>query len=137
MESRKLFSQMSLEEIYLMWDLVNDWGTRINDIQFAKHSMDRVRQKNITKSEVLETVASGRCIEFHIKGDSPRVLLRKQRWNQTYDICVVIDILTGTVVTAYTNHTNDSHDTLHTEIYDEDLDVSSIMSRLQYVKGRR
>ena len=84
MESRKLFSQMSLEEVYLMWDLVNDWGTRANDIQFAKHSMDRVRQKHITKSEVLETVASGKCIEFHIKEDSPRVLLRKQRWNQNH-----------------------------------------------------
>ena len=136
MESRKLFSQMNFEEIYLMWDLVNDWGTRTNDIKFAKHSMDRVRQKHITKSEVLDTVASGKCIEFHIKGESPRVLLRKQRWNQTYDICVVIDILTGTVVTAYTNHTNDEHDTLHTEIYDEDLDVNSIMRELQYKVGR-
>ena len=136
MESRKLFSQMSFEEIYLMWDFVNDWGTRTNDIKFAKHSMDRVRQKHITKSEVLDTVASGKCIEFHIKGESPRVLLRKQRWNQTYDICVVIDILTGTVVTAYTNHTNDEHNTLHTEIYDEDLDVNSIMRELQYKVGR-
>ena len=137
MESRKLFSQMSLEEVYLMWDLVNDWGTRTNDIQFAKHSMDRVRQKHITKSEILETVASGKCIEFHIKGDSPRVLLRKQRWNQSYDICCVLDVLTGTIVTAYTNHSNDEHDTLHTEIYDEDLDIGLIMSELYYKKGRR
>ena len=50
---------------------------------------------------------------------------------------MVIDVLTGTIVTAYTNHSNDEHDTLHTEIYDEDLDIGLIMSELYYKKGRR
>ena len=133
MEVRKLFSQMSYEEIFYLWQLVKEWGDNTNKIKFAKHSMDRVRQKNITKSEVLETIASGACIELHIKGNSPRVLLRKQRWNQTYDICTVIDVFTGTVVTAYINSTNDTHDTLHEEIYDDELDVCSIMKKM---KGR-
>ena len=128
-DERILFSQMSLAEVLYIH------STHLNKVRdmrltFKEHSMDRIKQKYIGKKEVIQAVKYGKPIEFHIVDNSPRVLFRWQRPNQTWDICVVVDILTGVIITAFTNHTNDTHETLHEEIYNVELDVIGIMKGL-------
>ena len=128
-DERILFSQMSLAEVFYIYNN-HILKMRKQDFKFKKHSMDRVKQKHITKREVIQATMNGKPIEFHIVDNSPRVLFRWQRPNQTWDICAVVDILTGEVITAFLNHTNDKHSTLHEEIYNTELDVISVMKGL-------
>ena len=67
--------------------------------------------------------------------NSPRLLFRKQRGNQAIDICVVMDLISGKVITAYTNSSNDTHKTLHEEIYNDDLDVITVIQ--ECIKRRK
>ena len=128
-DERILFTQMSLAELlYIHTNHIKD--IRQAKLTFKEHSMDRIKQKYIGKKEVIQAVKYGKPIEFHIVNNSPRVLFRWQRPNQTWDICAVVDILTGVIITAFTNHTNDKHSTLHEEIYNVELDVISVMKGL-------
>ena len=136
-EARILFSQMKEEEIELIIKKILHWKFNTDKIQFAKHSMKRLKQKRIDEEEVIYTILKGDYIEFHYKDNGCRILIRKQRPNQTYDTCVIFDIISGTVVSAYLNASNDNHDTLHTEIYEEELDVISIINKCDLIyKGR-
>ena len=128
-DERILFTQMSLAEaLYIYTNHINN--IRKAKLTFQDHSRDRLKQKDITDREIIRTVRKGVPIELHIVDNSPRVLFRLQRPNQTVDICVVVDILDGTIVTAFTNHTNDKHSTLHEEIYNPELDVIATMKGL-------
>lgn len=128
-DERILFTQMSLAEaLYIYTNHINN--IRKAKLTFQDHSRDRLKQKDIKDREIIRTVRKGVPIEFHIVDNSPRVLFRLQRQNQTVDICVVVDILDGTIVTAFTNHTNDKHSTLHEEIYNPELDVIATMKGL-------
>ena len=128
-DERILFTQMSLAEaLYIYTNHIN--SIRKAKLTFQDHSRDRLKQKDINDREIIRTVRKGVPIEFHIVDNSPRVLFRLQRPNQTVDICVVVDILDGTIVTAFTNHTNDKHSTLREEIYNPELDVIATMKGL-------
>ena len=128
-DERILFTQMSLAEVVFLY---NDYINKIRKqrLTFKKHSMDRIKQKYIGEREVIQAVKQGKPIELHIVDNSPRVLFRWQRPNQTWDVCTVVDIRTGEIVTAFTNHTNDTHDTLHEEIYNPEMDVIQVMKGL-------
>ena len=128
-DERILFTQMSLAEaLYIYTNHIN--SIRKAKLTFQDHSRDRLKQKDINDREIIRTVRKGVPIELHIVDNSPRVLFRLQRPNQTVDICVVVDILDGTIVTAFTNHTNDKHSTLREEIYNPELDVIATMKGL-------
>lgn len=129
-DERILFNKMRDEEQTYILEILGFWTDFPNKITFIKHSMDRLYQKYIYEDEVIETIQNGKIIELHIVNNSPRLLFRKQRGNQTIDICVVMDLISGKVITAYTNSSNDTHKTLHEEIYNDDLDVISVMKGL-------
>lgn len=138
-EARILFSQMKEEEVELVTKKILYWKFNVDKIRFAKHSMKRLKQKRIDEEEVIYTILKGDYIEFHYKDGGCRILIRKQRPNQTYDTCVIFDIISGTVVSAYLNASNDHHETLKEELYDEELDVINIITECElfYKKGRR
>ena len=99
------------------------------EIEIAKHCFHRCKQRFVKKSEVYDTIANGRIIEFHVKRGSSRVLLRKQCSNRLEDICVVLDIVHGVVITVYINASSDHHDTLREELYSKELDVHTIIKK--------
>lgn len=135
-DERILFSHMREEEIRTVEELLDDIRT-LDDLTFIDHSMIRLYQRYIYEDEVFDTIKDGNIIEFHIVNNSPRVLIRKQRMKQSYDICVIVDIVTKTVVSAYLNQSNDKHKTLHEEIYNDDLDVCKIIKDCLKTKRRK
>ena len=134
-DERILFSQMNWDELLFINPMIEYWGQDTEQVRFVRHLLDRLRQKHITKEEVLNTITNGKYIELHIVNDSARVLIREQLPNRAKDVCVVLDIVTGTVVTAYLNDSNDHHKTLREELYDSNLDVIDIL--VECIEGRR
>ena len=134
-DERILFDRMMDEEQAFVLKKLDYWTKFPKNITFIKHSMDRLYQKYIYEDEVIETIQNGKIIELHIVNNSPRLLFRKQRGNQTIDICVVKDLISGKVITAYTNSSNDTHKTLHEEIYNDDLHVITVIR--ECVKRRK
>lgn len=134
-DERILFNRMRDEEQSYILEILNHWEDSPESITFIEHSMDRLYQKYIYEDEVIETIKHGTIIELHIVNNSPRLLFRKQRSNQAKDICVVMDVLSGKVVTAFTNDSNDNHSTLREEIYNDELDVITIIQ--ECIKRRK
>ena len=134
-DERILFDRMRDEEQGYILEILNHWEDSPESITFIEHSMDRLYQKWIFEDEVIDTIKHGAIIELHIVNNSPRLLFRKQRNNQAKDICVVMDILSGKVVTAFTNDSNDNHSTLREELYNDDLDVITIVQ--ECIKRRK
>ena len=134
-DERILFNKMRDEEQTYILEILDYWIRNDINITFIDHSMDRLHQKWIFEDEVIETIKHGAIIELHIVNNSPRLLFRKQRSNQAKDICVVMDVLSGKVVTAFTNDSNDNHSTLREEIYNDELDVITIVQ--ECIKRRK
>lgn len=76
-------------------------------------------------------------IEYNQRGDDKRVLLRStfsshvtlEKDGESYEadanLCLVIDIYTGVIVTAYWNEANDHHDNVNMKRYTADLKICS------------
>lgn len=76
-------------------------------------------------------------IEYNQRGDDRRVLLRStfssnvtlekdgKRFEADANLCIVIDIYTGVIITAYWNEVTDHHDTVNMNRYTADLRICS------------
>lgn len=76
-------------------------------------------------------------IEYNQRGDDRRVLLRStfssnvtlekngKQFEADANLCIVIDIYTGVIVTAYWNEVNDHHDNVNMNRYTADLRICS------------
>lgn len=135
-DERILFDRMRDEEQDYILLLLQRFTKFPDRISFIDHSMDRLYQKYIFEDEVIDTIKHGAIIELHIVNNSPRLLFRKHRTNQAKDICVVMDVLSGKVITAYTNDSNDNHSTLREELYNDELDVITIVKECQSKRRR-
>ena len=126
-DERILFENIDSEGVVKIFGLVMTWGMQPNNITFNKHCFDRVKQRYVDKNSIYDTIISGKIIEFHVKGYSPRVLIRKRLKNQTKDLCVVLDIECGRVYTVFFNHSADKHETLRKELYLEEMNVNEVI----------
>lgn len=123
-DERILFKHMSKHDYSVLSGVMRYWARNTHRMKPANnHVVDRIRQKHITMDEVLLAVAQGEYIEFHVYGNRPRVLVRHKRQNQSNDVCVVFDVKTGRIITAYTNDSSDNHKTLREELYNMELNV--------------
>lgn len=119
-DERKLLRDLNLMEILIIRQCLHKVSNRIN---IGEHTVIRGKQKYISNKEILDCIRYGYIVEFHLIKGQCRVLLRHKRKHTTDDVCVVVNILNGKVITAYTNNRNDKHNTLKEEFYNPDLDV--------------
>lgn len=110
----------------VLW-MLHCWRTIKSGITLSNYCSFRCKQRDITTTEIYDTIDWGGLVEFHIKDGSPRVLLRRHRCSYE-DVCVVFDIMEGCVITAYTNDRTDTHVTLG-DIYTKDLNVKNILNK--------
>ena len=129
-DERILFENIDSEGVTLIFGLTMLWALNDSKIEFSKHCFDRIRQRYTlpSKDSIFETIRHGKIIEFHVVGYSPRVLIRKQLHNQSRDLCVVLDINVGKVLTVFFNDSSDTHKTLHEELYNNELNVKNIIN---------
>ncbi len=124
-EQRKLLKDMSPTEVVVIRQCLQDVSDKI---KINSHSQHRGRQRYITDKEIVECVEKGAIVEFHQVNNQCRVLLRHRRTTTTNDVCVAINILSGKVLTAYTNRSHDDHSTLREEKYNPELNVIAVIS---------
>ena len=116
---RKHVTQMSLAERLWIWD-------RVKSIPYWKktdYTNKRLQQRRIHMLQALETVKHSEIIEYHIKDNSRRILLRGTKLYQNHVVCVVFDIDVETIITAYWNETDDTHETLNHSQYNEKINI--------------
>jgi len=124
MEWRKHRNQMTpmeKQEIYKALALCSCY-------RFTRHSFDKKEQRGISNREIFRCIKYGDIIEFHYIKGQQRVLLRSNETVHNSNVCVVVDINTYEIVTAYRNTITDSHITLHTELYDSSYDLLSYIN---------
>ena len=123
-EQRKLLRDMTLTEVIAIRQCLQNVSDKI---KIKSHGQHRGKQRFITEDEIMECIKRGMIIEFHQVNNQCRVLLRHRRPTTNADVCVVVNILSGKVLTAYTNKTYDKHSTLREENYDAELNVVAVI----------
>lgn len=100
----------------------------VKSLEKCQHCIDRMQEKKISPDEMMRVFSSFNIIEYHLKNRSHRVLIRGNINEKGRNICLVVDIITGSIVTAYTNRYDDHHSTLRHEEYDWTVDLEKILS---------
>ena len=78
--------------------------SKIKELKFTSYSLDKIKQRGISVDTLGETITKGRLIEYHIKEDTRRVLLRCKGGT-----CAVVDLDKESIITAYKNDPNYNH----------------------------
>ena len=121
MEFRKIYMDMTTQEKTELQKYIS-----IN-YKLGNHAKDRLFQKQITKEQVYDVLKFGHIIEFHYLDGSNRILVRGNNNELGNNVCVVIDIIKGRIVTVYkNNNANDNHKTLNRSQYIRNLDILSL-----------
>ena len=95
--------------------------------EFTPYSMERAITRGVTTHEVMKTIIEGEIMEVHFKDESVRVLIRGCANKRNMDTCVVVDLCECSIVTVYQNDSTDRHYSLNTSLYDESLDIFTLM----------
>lgn len=141
-QKKKHCSQMSLEEkLYLI--------QRLQDVRTKKHIQlsEHLRQKNAVSvsyyqlNDILQFIGAKNIVEYNTvdrKGyHDERILVRSSREycvdafdhkkkttiKMVCNLCLVVSLLTGNIVTAYYNTSGDIHETINMDRYDSQLAI--------------
>ena len=122
MNGRKHRSMINAQELCFIQNAVD-----CRTYEFTPYSMERAITRGITTHEAMKTIIEGEIMEVHFKDESVRVLVRGHGNKRKMDTCVVVDLCEQTIVTVYQNESNDKHYNLNTSLYDETLDIFTLM----------
>jgi len=92
----------------------------------STHAADRMAQKGVTGREIEICLTYGSVIEVHDEAGEWRAVIRHAFGMPKVAVCVVIGIMTGTIVTCWKNAGSDNHKTLNTFAY-EKVNLASIL----------
>ena len=122
---RKHRQQMTPAEMQAAERLARSWAGRLS---FVDHADERGAQKGVTPEEIRGAVLFGSVIEVHANAAPDcRAVLRRG------EVCVVLSLCTGQVVTTWRNRKSDQHDTLDLSQYQWPVNVVALVSGLQKV----
>jgi len=76
------------------------------------YAINRAQERGLSYADVHHAVQHGRIIEYQYTKDSERLLLRDE-----YGTCIIFNMTTNCVVTAYHNDPKDNHATLNESNY--------------------
>lgn len=112
---------MNVNEINHVSNAVKNHASKV----IMNHASLRMRERGITENEIVNCLSSGNLIECHnnVKTDV-RALFRKD--NQERSICVVVSLITGKVITVWSNATDDHHESLNTAKYVWACDLTKV-----------
>lgn len=122
MEVRKHRSMINVQELRFI-----ERAVKCRFYELTPYCIERLITRGITNQEVMRAIFEGEVVEIHFKGATVRVLMRGEANKKNQDTCVVVDLATNLIITAYQNHTRDRHHNLQTELYDDSLDIFSLM----------
>lgn len=139
-QTKKHFSQLDKEERQLLASIVKSIRTQSNNLHLSNHTKNHIPFFSLKlASQVLESCY---IIEFNLTTkqgiESPRVLLRSKKVLpiivegkvENANVCMVVDIKSNQIITAYLNTCTDKHTTLNLDRYTDDLDIKKIIHKL-------
>ena len=95
------------------------------EFKFTPYTTFRKQSRKITMDEIRRCLDNNKVIEIHIKDGDVRALLRGNLVEQVnINICVVVSLTTGSMITCYYNSSKDNH---------YNLDISKYISYLNIV----
>lgn len=129
-------SAMTDEEVELIYSYMQV-SLEINKPKLARHLERKISSGEIklSKEQLADTLGDAHnLVEFNTDGYSVRGLYRsKEPYWVTLDdrfvianLCVVVDLDTLTVITAYYNSVNDGHSTINMNRYTE-IDIKEVL----------
>lgn len=123
MDSRKHISQMTIQEETYLKNIYR----RVRNPLFTPYSLKRLYQRGIQPTRVIRTIKLGELIEFHVKDNSCRVLIRESRPIHGVVTNVVLELFTKKVITSFKNSADDRHWNLDGSLYNKHLDIIKIL----------
>lgn len=101
------FSPEMIESITKLLSSVHQQEWSITD-----YAVRRAQERGLSYADVHYAVQHGSIVEYQYTKDSERLLLRDE-----YGTCIVLDISTNCIVTAYHNDPMDNHATLNESVF--------------------
>lgn len=121
-ECRKHYSQFSNNEEKTLKKLISEKEYILTD-----YSIMRKTHRVILNREIRDTLKDYKIIEYHYKFGDNRVLIRSNKSYNHYNICLVLSLNEGKIITVYDNYDNDKHYTLNITNYNGNLDIRRII----------
>lgn len=98
-------------------------------VSISDHALNRL--KTVSKVQVYDALWTGRVIEANVTRGEFRLLVRGSRTISIYDqgikkfanICAVVDVKSGRVITIFLNESGDNHSSIDMSRYDATLDI--------------
>lgn len=122
MEKRKHVSEMRGKEKHMLRKVV-----RGKKFVFSTHCIKRTMQRRILVTDIMRTIRRGNIVEFHLVDDSLRILVRGKPNKNNKCACVVLNVTTNEIVTAYHNYKFNHHQYSKRTLYTKDLDICSLI----------
>ena len=122
-ECRKHYLQFKNNEKDTLTKLISN-----NTYVIGSHATIRQTHKIILNREIRDTLKDYKIVEYHYKYGDNRVLIRSNKSFMKTNICLVLSLNRGEIVTAYDNSDDDRHETLDLKIYDRNLDIKKLLN---------
>ena len=114
--------QMNSLEVDKCFSKVKRW--KLEAWNITDHTLIRLREKEIEGIHLAYSLIDFSIIEYkQMKSGNERIVIRSNMSFNGFNVCTVLDITTGTVITAWKNRVTDTHRTLDLSKYDECLTV--------------
>lgn len=128
MELRKHYCDISSKEK----DIINK-SLKGKEFQVTGYTTFRKQERKITEDEINRVFKDYKIIEVHIKNEDVRVLLRGNKVEQgNINICVVVSLTNGRLITCYYNHHKDIHTNLDTSKYTKYINILNLLKNNTY-----
>ena len=128
---KKHYTQLTNEEKTYIEKAVKEMY--VSPYRFSKHAFVRQSERQVFKyftiKDFTETLQHGRIIEFIIKNNDIRILVRSNKVVAKRELVFSYSIKTKTVVTTWMNMYFNQHSNVVMDAYTNDIDVIKTMKR--------
>lgn len=115
--------QMNSSEIDKCFSKVKRW--KLGEWKITGHTLSRIMEKEIEELHLAYSVIDFNIIEYkQMKSGNERIVIRSNMSFDGFNVCAVLDVTKGVVVTAWKNRVSDTHRTLDLSKYDAFITVS-------------
>lgn len=126
---KKHITQMTDSEIETLQDKISEVLGSKRRLQFGKHAIERMLERNVEGAEVMQAIRDVDIIEYHLREFDDgrcdnRVLLRSNLQVSGTNFCMVLSVDMCKVITIYLNNADDNHSTLNINNYDKSLAIA-------------